>query len=151
AAIALVPLFHWLGILQLWHVYAAAAIYGLFMMVSLAGIPTLIPSLVNEQQLRTANAMEILSYTLSGIVGPALAGLLIAAIGAPSTVLIDVASYLAFAGAIAGIRLPHPAHPADGEKRSQGLGAALRLLFGNPVLCSITIMFCIFNAGMGAL
>src|SRR5690349_4928218 len=77
AAIALVPILHWLGLLQLWHVYAAAGVYGLLMMVSLAGIPTLIPSLVDESRLRTANALEILSYTLSGIVGPALAGLLI--------------------------------------------------------------------------
>jgi MFS family permease len=151
AAIALVPLFHWLGILQLWHVYAAAAVYGLLMMVSLAGIPTLIPSLVSERELRTANALEILSYTLSGIVGPALAGLLIAAIGAPATVLIDVVSYLLFAIAIAGIRLPAPAPAAAGERRPQGLGAALRLLTGNPVLCSVTLMFIVFSTGMGAL
>ena len=151
AAIALVPLFHWLGILQLWHVYAAAAVYGLLMMVSLAGIPTLIPPLVNARDLRTANALELLSYTLSGIVGPALAGLLIAAVGAPATVMIDVVSYFLFALAIAGIRLPAPARAAAGERRSQGLGAALRLLIGNPVLCSITIMFVVFNTGMGAL
>src|ERR1700690_1424482 len=90
SAIALVPLFHWLGILALWHVYAAAAVSGLLMMVSFAGIPSMIPSLVSEKQLNPANALEILSYTVSGIAGPALAGLLIAAIGAPATVLVDV-------------------------------------------------------------
>jgi MFS family permease len=151
AAIALVPLFHWLGILQLWHVYAAAAVYGLLMMVSLAGIPTLIPSLVNESQLRTANALEILSYTLSGIIGPALAGVLIAFIGAPATVMIDVVSYLAFAAAIAGMQLPAAAHHGDGEPRSRGLGAAIGLLVRNPILCSITLMFMVFCAGTGAI
>jgi MFS family permease len=150
AAIALVPILHWLGLLQLWHVYAAAGVYGLLMMVSLAGIPTLIPSLVDESRLRTANALEILSYTLSGIVGPALAGLLIAVIGAPSTVLIDVVSYLIFAGAIAGIRLPPATHHA-GARRSQGLGAAIVLLIRNPILCSVTLMFIVFSAGTGAL
>ena len=108
------PLFHWLGILQLWHVYAAAAVYGLLMMVSLAGIPTMIPSLVGDRQLNTANALEILSYTVSGIAGPALAGLLIAAIGAPATVLVDVASYFLFALALAGMRLPAPAAGGGG-------------------------------------
>ena len=151
AAIALVPLFHWFGILQLWHVYAAAGVYGLLMMVSLAGIPTLIPSLVSESQLRTANALEILSYTLSGIVGPALAGFLIALIGAPATVMIDVISYLAFAVAIAGMHLPATPHHADGEQRSRGLGAAIGLLIRNPVLCSITLMFMVFCAGTGAI
>ena len=124
AAIALVPLFHWLGILQLWHVYAAAAVYGLLMMVSLAGIPTMIPSLVSERQLAPPMRWRYLSYTVSGIAGPALAGLLIAAIGAPATVLIDVASYFLFALAIAGMRLPAPAPAAAADEPRAGLGAA---------------------------
>lgn len=151
AAIALVPLFHWLGILQLWHVYAAAAVYGLLMMVSLAGIPAMIPSLVSARQLNTANALEILSYTVSGIAGPALAGLLISAIGAPATVLVDVASYFLFALALAGMHVSaQPRAAADGSK-ARGLGGAIRLLLGNPVLASITAMFIVFNMGMGAL
>ena len=151
AAIALVPLFHWLGILQLWHIYAAAAVYGLLMMVSLAGIPTMIPSLVSAKQLNTANALEILSYTVSGIAGPALAGLLIAGFGAPATVLVDVASYFVFAFALAGVRLSPLARPAAGDAPARGLGAAIRLLVGNPVLASITLMFIVFSMGMGAL
>ncbi len=151
AAIALVPLFHWLGILQLWHVYAAAAVYGLLMMVSLAGIPAMIPSLVSARQLNTANALEILSYTVSGIAVPALAGLLISAIGAPATVLVDVASYFLFALALAGMHVSaQPRAAADGSK-ARGLGGAIRLLLGNPVLASITAMFIVFNMGMGAL
>ena len=150
-AIALVPLLHWLGILALWHVYAAAAVYGLLMMVSLAGIPAMIPSLVSEMQLNTANALEILSYTVSGIAGPALAGLLIAAVGAPATVLVDVASYFLFALALAGMRLRRRPESASMQSRPQGLMAAAKLLIGNPVLCSITVMFIVFNLGMGAL
>ena len=91
-AIALVPLLYAMGQLAVWHVYAAAAVYGLLTMVSLAGIPAVIPSLVGESQLITANALEILSYTVAGITGPALAGVLIELIGAPATVLVDVAS-----------------------------------------------------------
>ena len=151
SAIALVPLFHWLGILALWHVYAAAAVYGLLVMVSLAGIPAMIPSLVSDKQLNTANALEIMAYTVSGIAGPALAGLLIAAIGAPATVLVDVVSYFVFALALAGVSLQiHPAI-ATNQIIPQGLTAAMKLLVGNPVLCSITAMFVVFNMGMGAL
>ena len=151
AAIALVPLFHWLGILQLWHVYAAAAVYGLLMMVSLAGIPAMIPSLVSARQLNTANALEILSYTVSGIAGPALAGLLISAIGAPATVLVDVASYFLFALALAGMHLSAPPRAAADGVKARGLGGAIRLVLGNPVLASITAMFIVFSMGMGAL
>ena len=146
-AIALVPLLYAMGQLAVWHVYAAAAVYGLLTMVSLAGIPAMIPSLVGESQLTTANALEILSYTIAGIAGPALAGVLIELIGAPATVLVDVASYLLFALAILGVRLAAPA----AAKASQGLSAAIALLVGNPVLLAITAMFIVFNIGMGAM
>ena len=150
-AIALVPLLYAMGQLALWHVYGVAAVYGLLTMVSLAGIPAMIPSLVAESQLTTANALEILSYTISGIVGPALAGLLIDLIGAPATVLVDVASYLLFALAILGVRLQPLPKVSAGVKASQGLSTAIALLLGNPVLLSITLMFIVFNIGMGAM
>jgi MFS family permease len=150
-AIALVPLLYALGQLALWHVYAAAAVYGLLMMVSLAGIPAMIPSLVSDSQLTTANALEILSYTVAGIAGPALAGVLVDRIGAPATVLVDFASYFLFAIAILGVRLePLPTAPST-AKTSQGLNAAIALLVGNRVLLSITVMFIVFNIGMGAM
>ncbi|HSL28349.1 MAG TPA: MFS transporter, partial [Anaerolineales bacterium] len=48
---AVLPILQALDLLQLWHVYLFAAIYGSLMMVSLAGGPTLIPSLVSRDQL----------------------------------------------------------------------------------------------------
>jgi MFS family permease len=62
-AVVCVPLLAALGRLELWHVYAVAAAYGMLMMISLAGGPSLIPSLVHHNQLSTANAMEMLSFT----------------------------------------------------------------------------------------
>src|SRR3712207_3190992 len=103
-AMALIPLLYALDRLALWHVYAVAAVYGLLMMISLAGAPALIPSLVRDEQLSTANALEMLSFTLGGVVGPPLAGLLIGVIGAPNVVLLDALSYGAFALALAAIR-----------------------------------------------
>src|SRR5262249_49323603 len=40
------------------HLYLIAALYGLLKMVSLAGFPTLIPSLVPDSGLEQANALE---------------------------------------------------------------------------------------------
>src|SRR5262245_53303479 len=97
AAVAAVPILHATGQLAVWHVYAVAAVYGLLMMISLAGGPSLVPDLVAEDHLATANALEMLSFTLAGVIGPPVAGLLIAAIGAPNVVLIDAISYLGFA------------------------------------------------------
>ncbi len=150
-AIGFVPLLHVFGALEVWHVYAAAAIYGLFMMVALAGAPSLIPSLVAPHDLNAANSLETLSYTIGGVAGPALAGLLVARIGAPLTVLIDVASYLAFALVLSTLRTPSTERPPRAATAPAGYGATFRILAGTPVLLSTTVMFCVFNLGEGAM
>jgi MFS family permease len=151
-AVALVPLLYALGRLEVWHVYAVAAVYGLLMMISLAGGPSLVPSLVPREQLATANALEMLSWTLGGVIGPALAGVLIVWVGAPNVVIVDAVSYFAFALALARTRLadePHEAHEAGGQ--TYHLRHAVQLLLKNRVLLSTTLMFMAFNIGGGAL
>jgi MFS family permease len=150
-AIGLVPLLYLFGSLEVWHVYAAAAIYGLLMMVALAGAPALIPALVAPDELNAANSLETLSYTVGGIAGPAVAGLLIAQIGAPLTVLVDVVSYLAFALVLWRVRNPGAARQVRAMESPSGYGAIFRILAGTPVLLSTTLMFCIFNLGEGAM
>jgi MFS family permease len=146
-AIAIVPLLYLLGSLALWHVYLAAAVYGLLMMIALAGAPALIPGLVRPDELNAANGLESLSYTVGGVIGPALAGLLIAAVGAPLIVVIDVLSYLALAAVVATL----PARNTKGQSAhgSGGFGPVFRLLVANPVLLSTTLMFATFNIGLG--
>jgi MFS family permease len=151
-AVALVPLLYALGRLEVWHIYAVAAVYGLLMMISLAGGPSLVPSLVPREQLATANALEMLSWTLGGVIGPALAGVLIVWVGAPNVVIVDAVSYFAFALALARTSLadePHMAQEADGQ--AYRLGHAVQLLLKNRVLLSTTLMFMAFNIGGGAL
>ena len=153
-AVAVIPLLHLLGRLDLWVVYLVAAVYGSLMMISLAGGPALIPSLVDKKQLDTANALETLSFTLSGVVGPPLAGLLIARVAAPSIVALDAVSYFAFALAlwrIRGERRRRPAAAVTHEGSGAALGDAVRLLRSNPVLWSTTLMFMAANLGLGFL
>lgn len=70
-----------MGQLQTWHLYAAAGVYGLLKMFSLAGIPTVFPTILPEEKLTTANALESLSFGVGGMIGPALGGVLIGLIG----------------------------------------------------------------------
>ena len=151
-AVASIPAAQALGVLTLSHIYAVAAVYGLLMMISLAGCPALIPSLVKPEHLSTANALETLSYTVGGILGPLAAGVLIAWVGAPNVVAVDALSYLVFALALARVQL----RPAADEPHRAGapayhLGHAIRLLLSNKVLLSTTLMFMAFNIGGGGL
>jgi MFS family permease len=148
-AMLLPPLLYALDRLELWHIYAVAVLYGLLMMISLAGGPALIPSLVRADQLSTANALEMLSFTLGGVVGPVLAGLLIAWIGAPNVVILDALSYFGFAWLLTGVRLKPVGEPPAAAHRPVHLGHAVGLLWQNPILLSTTLMFLVFNIGGG--
>ena len=151
-AFSLIPLLQALGRLELWHVYAIAAVYGFLMMISLAGGPTLIPSIVKREQLDTANALETLSYTLSNVIGPPLAGLLIAMLGATNVVIFDALSYFVFAFTLLGVSVLEPEHAHQEQaKPSYGLMDAVRLMLRSRVIFSTTLMFMAANVGIGAL
>jgi MFS family permease len=152
-AVAAVPLLFATGRLELWHIYAVAAVYGSLMMISLAGGPALVPSLVGPEQLSTANALEMLAFTLSGVVGPFAAGLLVARVGGPYVLALDAVSYFVFAGALSQVRLEPEAEPAASTHAtlaaSARLADAFRLLLGNKVLLSTTLMYMAVNVGSG--
>jgi MFS family permease len=148
--VALIPMLYAVGQLALWHIYAVAALYGLLMMISLAGGPALIPALVRGDQLATANALEMLSFTLGGVIGPVLAGLLIAWVGAPNVVLIDVASYFTYAFLLARVgAIGARQERSKLDQPAYHLGHAVQLLLKNKVLLATTCMFMAFNIGSG--
>src|SRR5579862_687667 len=151
AVVASVPIVAALHHLALAQIYAVAGIYGFFFMISLAGSPTVIPSLVSDSQLNAANSLETLAFTTQGVAGPAIAGVLIAGVGAPYVLTVDAVSYLVFAGVLASLDLRIESEPTAVEQSSYRLRDAARLLLRSPVLLSTTLMFMSFNAGAGFL
>lgn len=149
AFIGAIPVLHWLGKLELWHIYLAAGIYGLMKMHSLAGIPAMIPALVDKEHLATANAMESIMWGVSGVLGPALAGILIVLVGSANTIALDAASYFVFVACIA--LLPRIDQPARPPKQSSGLVPAIQFVRAQPAIWFIVAMFICANIGMGML
>jgi MFS family permease len=145
-AVATVPVTAWLGVLPGWLPFAVAALHGLLKMVPMAGVPAAIPDLVEPERLDGANALESLAYAISGIVGYALAGTLIGAIGAPNVLALDAASYLCFAVAALLIRTPLRPHVTASAARPR-LGRLLR----DRALVRTTLSFMAFNIAEGAL
>ena len=150
-AVALIPLLDALGRLDLWHIYVVAAVYGLLFMISLAGGPSLLPSIVPREQLVTVNALEVLSFTIGGVIGPPIAGLLIARFGAPQVLLLDALTYAVFALALVRVRYAPVANAGERAAPRSTLRDAFQLLRGNRVLLSTTLMYMSFNIGQGFL
>jgi MFS family permease len=159
-AMASVPIASALGVLTTAHLFVVAAVYGLLFMTSAAGIPSLITRLIRRDDLTTANAMESLSFSLSGLIGPGVAGLLIAIVGAPFVIAIDALTYFVFVGCLLamrqGGRRGDPVEPGAADEApastpvtSRGLGPAIRFIFSAPAIVAITLFYMSVNVAGG--
>jgi len=146
---ASIPMLAAVGAVPLWALYAVATSYGLLKMVPLAGVPTLVPSLVRPRQLDTANAMASPSYGVSGVVAPMLAGVLIATLGAVEVLALDALSFFFFAACLHG--LPDERRARGQDSGSYGIREGLRFIRTSAPITLTTLMFASFNIGLGAL
>jgi MFS family permease len=164
-AMASVPIASALGVLTTPHLFVVAGVYGLLFMTSAAGIPSLITRLIRRDDLTTANAMESLSFSISGLIGPGVAGLLIAIAGAPFVLAIDALSYFIFVGCLLlmreGGRGGDPVEAGAVESgaasaaavpvpaASRGLGPAIRFILSAPAIVAITLFYMSVNVAGG--
>jgi MFS family permease len=154
-AIASVPIADALGVLTTGQLFVVAGIYGLLFMTSIAGLPSLIPAVVGEEDLTTANAMESISYGIAGLIGPALAGVVIAVIGASAVLAVDAATYAIFVVCLLLMRSGGlPARSATGEVAPRpaggaGIMPAVRFVLGAPAIVATTVMYMCLNVSGG--
>jgi MFS family permease len=96
----------------------------------------IIPGLVGPRRLRSAMALNFGLYQLSGIVGPAVGGLVIAALGIGDVYVIDAASCVAMAAAALAIGPQRPSVAAGAAPLHVGASIAegLRFVRGNRAL-----------------
>ena len=78
-----------LNITQLWHIYLFAACFGILDGLFIPASKSIIPSLVPQKYLVTSNTLSQGTSQLILLIGPALGGLLIAAIGIEIAFAID--------------------------------------------------------------
>ena len=104
---------------RLWIVYAVACAESALSQFFTPAAGALLPRLVEDRALVTANSLTALSGNLTLFVAPSLGGALLGLLGLPGVVLTDSASYVASALLVALIRPPrsaampasHAAHP----------------------------------------
>lgn len=152
-AMASVPVAAAAGALTIGQLYAVAAVYGLLYMVSLAGFPSMLPDVVDDADLPTANAMESISFAIGGVAGPAVAGVLIGVIGAANVLAVDAITYGGFVACLALFRLRPKTSPIPGAEpdAGRGLRPAVGFVLRTPAILAITLMFMAFNLGEGML
>jgi MFS family permease len=81
---------------QPWMVVALSLVVGITDALSMPSFQTIVPSIVERDQIAPALALNATQFNLSRILGPAIAGLLMAGLGAIGCFAINAASYVPF-------------------------------------------------------
>jgi MFS family permease len=115
------------GVLEIWHLVALAVLYGAGEAFFGPAFGALIPEIVAPQQLVEANSLDqLVRQACERLLGPAIGGFIVAAIGVGGAFLVDAGTFAISALCIWGLRVRSlPArtteHSARGELR-QGMG-----------------------------
>jgi MFS family permease len=152
--IAAVPVLLWSHHLAVADLYGIAAVSALLSSVTEVAEGALVPRLVGDDQLDAANALLSANWELAYIVGPVIAGVIVATIGAPYALVFDAASFAVMSAiclslpalAAAAPELLKPPEPPSEEHpmRRNGLGLGLLLRFPAVLvlsLCSFGMLF----------
>ena len=124
------------GRLEVGHVYAASAVFGLAEAFFFPAYNASIPQIVPAEALPSANSLTSLSWQLSSVVGPALGAAIVATAGVPAAFALDSVSFFVSAMFLVPI-LRVIAAPRAGEVRSSGMAdlrQGLGLVLAKPWL-----------------
>jgi MFS family permease len=137
------------GLVQLWHVYVFAFLLGCVTAFDSPARHTFVAELVGESGLSNAVALNSTSFNAARMVGPAIAGVLIAAVGSGWVFLINGASFAAVLCSLAMLRVGE-LHPQVRAFRKRGSFAeGFRYVWHRPDLQAILLMlFFIATFGM---
>ncbi len=128
------------GAIALWMVYTLAFLLGLVFMVDMPTRQSFVIELVGPDEVPNAVGLNSAMFNTGRVVGPAVAGVLIATVGTASTFLLNAASYVAVLAALFAMR-PDEMFPQARSPRGPGaIRAGLRYVWSTPVLRSTLLL-----------
>jgi MFS family permease len=119
--------------------YIAAAVIAGLAAVDYPSRAAVIPNLVSREHLAPALSLNAVAQQITVIVGPALAGVLLAAFGAGPAYLIDAVAFIAVIAATSLIP-PQPTHQLHRESTLRSVAGGLRFAWRHTILRSTFVL-----------
>jgi MFS family permease len=136
-----------LGRLQVWQVYIFALLSSTATLVHRPSLQSSIPNLVAEDQLTKANSLYQIANGASGIIGPALGGMLVGLIGSGPTMWVDAITFC-----LAGFSLFLSAFSSPRAVSGKGWGSVFsdtlfgfKFLYHKKSLFFMLLLFALIN------
>jgi MFS family permease len=128
------------GMVQLWHVYFFALLLGCVTAFDTPARQTFVSDLVGEEYLSNAVGLNSTSFNVARMVGPAIAGVLIASVGTGWVFLINAASFIAVLCSLGFLRVGELHHKPKTHPTRGGLVEGFRYVWGRPDIKAIFLM-----------
>jgi MFS family permease len=134
-----------LGVVQLWQVYGFAFLLGCVTAFDAPARQAFVSDLVDDAHLANAVALNSTSFNAARMLGPAVAGVLIAAIGEGWLFIVNAASYAAVLGSLWCLRVRELHHHPRPERARGDLLAGFRYVWGRPDLVAVLVMLALIG------
>ena len=131
ALLASLPLAYALDALTFAHMLAVAFLVGVLSVLFQVAYSPLYVALVPRNRLIEGGSIMHGSRALSYVAGPSLGGLLVQALSAPVTLVVDACSYVVSALFLRSVEVEEPPPEAPGKGH---VAAGVRWVFGNPIV-----------------
>lgn len=139
------------GKVEVWHVLVLAGMLGTINAFDMPARQSMIIQMTSRQDLLSAIALNSAIFNAARVVGPGVAGLLVAGLGEGVCFLLNGVSFLAVIGGLLAMRLP-PFRAQNQESPWDHLMAGFRFAYrARPVRSLLLMMAAITIAGMPAL
>jgi MFS family permease len=137
------------GAARPWMIVSLSLVVGITDALSMPSFQTIVPSIVEREQIPAGTALNSTQFNLSRILGPALAGMLMVSVGATGAFAVSAASYLPFILVALWI-LPRAsgATARPGVSAREQTLAGIKAIAGDPALRGalltvlVTSLFC---------
>lgn len=143
--IALIPVLHFAGVLSFPVLLVIVALSGVFTSPYMSAQQLALPEIVGEDEQLMTRAGGLLAGAnrMAGLIGPALAGVLISAIGVTSLLWIDAATFVFSCCML--LTLPRPVADLSAGALSQGFWTGARAVLRDRLLLSVTATALVFG------
>ena len=130
------------GRAELWHVYAFALLLGCVTAFEAPARQTFVAELVSDRNLSNAVALNSTSYQVARMLGPALAGLLIAGVGTGWVFIINAMTFGGVIAALFALRVEELHRFERTARKAGGFVEGFRYVRGRPdILAVLTMLF----------
>jgi MFS family permease len=133
----LLALLVWRGHIEYWHVAVMATLYGVANTVDMPARQAFIVEMVGKDDLRSAIALNSGMFNGARIVGPAVAGLLIAHWGIALAFFANALSFMAVIGALLAVRAEGLPRGSGGRTLRQDIGEGIAYAMRTPLIALV--------------